>query len=245
MLVPELRWVYDDTRRSGDFSLRGTRGILALNANYDVGQRRVAFQTIRADVRRYQPVLGSLVLAVRLAGSVSLGADPQGHFIGGINNWAITPSFDNRTDLNPTEQVYDMAFNTIGSPVRGLNFNARNGTQYGAINTELRIPLKRVFRAGLPGGNMYNWQWVFFYDVATAWTTGNPFSQRNPITEEAINEPPFQVTLQTLRSPFVMGLGTGLSGHLAGIQGRLDIALPVEDGYPGTPRVLVSLGRSF
>jgi hypothetical protein len=121
----------------------------------------------------------------------------------------------------------------------------RNGTQFGVLNVEMRVPLKRLFATGLPDNRQHSWVWYAFWDVGTAWVQGNPFSQRNPINVDYIQRPPFTITVQSLKSPFAQGVGTGLQGYLFGILGRLDIAFPIEDGLTGSPRVMVSFGRSF
>jgi hypothetical protein len=92
---------------------------------------------------------------------------------------------------------------------------------------------------------MHNWVWSLFYDVGTAWDQGNPLSQRNPINVEFVQRAPFTISVQSLKSPFVQGLGTGLEGIVSGFDCRLDIAVPIEDGFVDVPRLMVSFGRSF
>lgn len=244
-LAPYLNLVYDNTRREGDYMLSGNRTSLRIQPQVQTGGLGHRFSQIRLDSRQYLSVGSSLTFAFRLQGGVSAGPDRQLFVIGGVNDWAIKPGVDNASDIPLTGEVYDFLSTSFAGPIRGTSYNARNGTQFGILNMEMRVPLKRLLNAGLPDNRQHHWVWYAFWDVGTAWVSGNPFSQRNPINVDYIQRPPFTITVQSLKSPFAQGVGTGLQGYLFGIQGRADVAFPIEDGNVGAPRLMLSFGRSF
>jgi hypothetical protein len=244
-VAPYLRLVFDNTRREGDYYLTGNRTTLRLQPHLATAGLQHRYAQLRFQSRQYVSVGSGLTFAFQLQGGVSAGPQRQHFVIGGVNDWAIRPQTDNAQDLPLTAGVNDFLSTTFAAPIRGTRYNVRNGTQFGVLNVEMRVPLKRLFATGLPDNRQHSWVWYAFWDVGTAWVQGNPFSQRNPINVDYIQRPPFTITVQSLKSPFAQGVGTGLQGYLFGILGRLDIAFPIEDGLTGSPRVMVSFGRSF
>jgi hypothetical protein len=71
----------------------------------------------------------------------------------------------------------------------------------------------------------YNIELIPFFDIGTTWTQGNPLSQKNPIDTEVINSYPLTITVQTLKSPFLMGFGAGTRLQMFGYSsaGRLGL----------------------
>jgi len=245
LLQPTLRYVWDNARRTEDFWRKGFKVSVAARPTYVMEDARWAFTNLTADVRKYTEVLQSIVIATRLSGGWSTGPDEQLFMLGGVNNWWFD-SFDSPNDIPVEGNIYDLNWTSVAAPLRGVNFNARNGSKYVLASAELRVPLKRLFPQQLPTSKRYTTNVVFFYDVGTAWTTGSPFSQRNPVNFQTIVAPPvFEVDVQSLKSPFIQGVGAGFMGTIFGLTGRADLAWAIEDGEVLDPILTLALGYSF
>lgn len=243
-LLPRVSYIWDNTRELEGYPYKGVKARADLRALRDNANGSIAFYSAQLDARYYREVFNSLIFAVRLSGGVSWGDAPQRFFLGGINQW-LNDQTDNQGDFPADEAIYALENSTFAAPVRGFNINARNGKQFGLANAELRMPLRKMVLNKLNVKQLFNLNWVFFYDVGTAWDEGNPFSQRNPINVETVNRFPFEVTVQSLKSPFLQGVGTGLEAVLFGVHGRVDLAWGIEDGEVNAPILGLSLRRSF
>ena len=56
---------------------------------------------------------------------------------------------------------------------------------------------------------------------------------------------PVTVQLQTLKSPFLFALGTGVKTHFMNYTIRTDVAWGIDDGTFQSPLIMVALGRAF
>lgn len=240
----ELRYVHDNTKQEPNFVLRGTRLRVSLNHNYSISSKFASFTEVNFDVRKYFPLPKRAVLAARLSGGAFFGRNRPLYMLGGVESW-INSSFVNDKDIPIAQNVENFNFTRIQAPLRGFGYNARNGYHFGVTNVELRLPLTRMFQNRLPTSALYNLQWIFFYDVGLAWKTGNPIGTRDPIDAVTIIRPPLTITVQNLKSPFIMGLGTGLRTNLLGFFLRADIAMGIEDGSPVGAQFSISLGKDF
>lgn len=235
--------LYDKRLSEEGFVKSGTYARLDVSNAFSVGNTRNEFITAQFDVRKYIPVRKS-VLATRVTGAWSTGDNGQRFFLGGTDEW-LFGRFFNIADFPLENHLTDFHYMSYITPSRGFQFNSRNGSKYILANVELRIPAGRVLRSSLNTNPLYNLEIIPFFDFGTAWEDGNPLSQKNPIDTETINQYPLNITVQTLKSPFVMGFGTGLRTSLLGYQVRTDLAWGVEDYTVLTPRLHVSLGKNF
>jgi hypothetical protein len=92
---------------------------------------------------------------------------------------------------------------------------------------------------------LYNLELIPFFDIGTTWSEGNPLSQKNPIDTEVIDSYPLTITVQTLKSPFIMGFGGGARMMIMGYWTRFDLGWGVDDFTILNPRLHLSLGKSF
>lgn len=239
-----LNLTYDKTVYNGNFVTRGTFATLDFTNAYSLSNEDDNFVTARIDVRKYLPVK-RFVLAGRLSGAWSGGPMQQQFFLGGTPE-ALLSRFQNPADF-PIESVNLPALHYMEyiTPIRGFQFNGRNGTKYVAANAELRIPISRILLNYLNSNPAYNIELIPFFDVGTTWTQGNPLSQKNPIDTEVINSYPLTITVQTLKSPFLMGFGAGTRMQMFGYSMRFDLAWGVEDFTILSPRLHLSLGKNF
>lgn len=240
----KVQMTYDKTVKVGNFTTRGTFATVNVNSVYSFSNSQDHFVTGGLDLRKYIPVR-RCVLAGRLSGAWSQGPMAQTYFLGGVQE-ALLGRFANPADF-PIESSHLPALQYMEyvAPIRGFQFNARNGTKYVAVNAELRIPVSRIFLNFLNSNPPFNLEVVPFFDAGTTWTAGNPLSQRNPIDTETINSYPLTITVQTLKSPFLLGFGTGARMQMFGYSMRVDLAWGVEDYTLLSPKLHMSLAKDF
>jgi outer membrane protein assembly factor BamA len=239
-----LNLTYDKTRNNGLYIAEGTFATLDVANAYSLNVKGHNFVTAKFDVRKYIPVK-RFQLAGRLSGAWSGGPMQQQFFMGGTNE-ALFSKFNNPSDF-PIESpnLPAMHYMEYVTPVRGFQFNGRNGTKYIAANAELRIPITRIFRNYLNSTPLYNIEVIPFFDIGSTWTKGNPLSQKNPIDTQTIDSYPLTITVQTLKSPFLMGFGAGTRMQMFGYSMRLDLAWGVDDYTILSPRLHLSMGKNF
>ena len=234
---------YDRTKRNGLFVQQGTFATLGVQDVASIKERYNRFATFNFDLRKYIPVQ-HFVLATRLTGSWSAGRIPQKFFVGGTEDWLFS-QFENPDDYPMQTAIADFHYMGYATPLRGFRFNARNGSRYLVANAELRIPVARLFKSSLNSNPLYNFELIPFFDLGTAWSSGNPFSQRNPIDTETIDSYPLTITVQTLKSPFIMGFGAGTRLQVFGYSTRVDLGWGIDDYTLQRPRIHLSLGKNF
>lgn len=244
MIGGRLNLTYDRTENNGNFVTKGTFLTLDAYNAYSLSTANNSFVTGKFDLREYLPVK-RFVLATRLSGAWSQGTMQQQFFLGGTNE-ALLSKWNNPGDF-PIESPNLPALHYMEyvTPIRGFQFNGRNGTKYVAANAELRIPVSRIFMKSLNTNPAYNIEIIPFFDIGSTWTQGNPLSQKNPIDTEVINSYPLTITVQTLKSPFLMGFGAGTRMQMFGYSMRFDLAWGVDDYTILSPRLHLSLGKNF
>jgi hypothetical protein len=244
MVGGRLNLTYDKTEDNGNFITKGTFATVDVGNAYSLSDATNNFITSRFDLREYLPVK-RCVLAGRLSGAWSQGPMQQRFFLGGTNEWLLS-KWNNPSDY-PIESPNLPALHYMEyiTPIRGFQFNGRNGTKYFAANAELRIPVSRIFLKQLNTNPAYNIEIIPFFDIGSTWTQGNPLSQKNPIDTETIDVYPLTITVQTLKSPFLMGFGAGTRMQLFGYSMRADLAWGVDDYTILSPRLHLSLGKNF
>ncbi len=197
---------------------------------------------VGADFRHYQRLLKHSVFALRLNGATSFGSEKIIHFIGGTNNW-LFPSFNDDTPFPPGDEY---AYQTIGTNLRGFDYNIRNGGTYFLANNEFRIPVmkyltKRKIRFTL----LRNLQLIGFFDIGMAWFGNNPFGRDNPINSVQLNNPAVNLDVLYFRDPLVYGYGFGARTTLFGYFLRFDWAWGVETRLTQPSKFYLSMGLDF
>ncbi len=234
---------FDNSTGAASFLEKGSRGRVSVEGWQYNG--KMHYTTIQAEMRHYRSLGGKVILAVRAQAAASPGASyRQRFFLGGWDNW-LNSKVENRNDLPILAAVPDFHFSQIIMPLRGFQYNARNGTQFMLLNAELRLPLQRLFLSHLPTKLSHSQQLLFFYDIGTAWRIGNPFSQRNPIDVRNYDRVPISATVQSLKSPFISGFGVGFRTVVLGYPTRFDLAWGIDDATVLPPVFAVSFGYDF
>ncbi|HHG85616.1 MAG TPA: hypothetical protein ENJ82_12785 [Bacteroidetes bacterium] len=238
-----LNFTYDKTEKNLQFVKSGTKMTLDLRNSYAIGAGTYNFTTAQLDLRKYIPIKRT-VLATRLTAGWSLGDIAQQFFMGGTSDWLFS-RFSNTNDLPIESALPTYHYMQYVMPMHGFRFNARNGSKYVMANAELRIPISRMIRSSLNSNPLYSLEIIPFFDIGTTWSQGNPLSQKNPIDTETINSYPLTITVQTLKSPFIMGFGAGTRLMILGYWTRVDLGWGIDDFTVLSPRLHLSLGKNF
>ena len=175
---------------------------------YSFFLKDIAFHRARLELKHYHKISGPIVMATRLASSITTPKSLKQFYMGDTRRRLHRPvTFQSRERSSRVQnQVTDTTLHAIHflefvAPVRGFLPNTRNGSRYVAANLEFRIPLSRLTKFSLPGNALYNLEIIPFIDAGTAWEDGNPFSQKKPTDTHYIASGPLTIKLQTLKSP--------------------------------------------
>jgi hypothetical protein len=176
-----------------------------------------------------------------VVGQAALGSptNPRFFLLGGIPNW-VNYEVQNRSQLPLLGPVGGYYLNTFIS-LPGYPYHVRRGRNLLLGGIAMRIPLLALNPPPiLPTRPIYNLEWKVGFYAATTWSTGNPFSQKNPIDAEYIYKPPLVITVQTLRSPFLMSMGTGIKFQVMGLPFEASLYWPIEEARVGKVQFLLS-----
>lgn len=232
MAGAKLEWVYDSSMPRGLNLWTGWK-MKVFGEYYQHPEKKGDMQVLGADLRHAMKVHRDLIWVTRLAGATSLGSRRIVHFLGGVDNWMFA-KYDNSIPIDFTQNYQYQALST---PMRGFFYNARNGTSFGVLNTELRLPIFRyLLNRPIRSDFINHMQVVGFGDVGAAWTGTDPYSEDNTFNRVVINRNPVTITLDSKREPILASYGFGLRTRLLGYFVRADWAWGVDDGVT-LPRV--------
>jgi len=219
---------------------------LDLFNGFDASARKGMMGIIGVDARHYQRLWKHSVIALRVAGSTSFGAEKVLYYLGGVENW-LFPSFDDGIP-SPAPTGEEFVFQTLAFNLRGFKQNIRNGNTYALMNAEVRVPIFRYLSRTAPrSAFLRNFQVVGFFDIGTAWQGLSPFQKDNPLNTVTIERPnnPVTVRVNFFRDPIVAGYGAGVRAMLFGYFLRLDYAWGIETRVVQKPMLYLSMGMDF
>jgi len=231
LILPSLSYVHDTVLWGPMAPNNGSRSKLTIYGSPKVSSQSLSFYTLTWDYRQYFKFWSDYVFAYRVAGGISGGANPQRFFIGGTDNW-INYQFEN--NQFPIQDVEDFAFLTPGLPLRGYNYNVKNGAKYALVNAELRFPLIKYLVTGPLPLFFQNIFGVGFLDVGSAWTENRSY--------RAFGRDQFGATVT---QDLLIGTGFGARIYFLGFLVRLDIAWAFNWQGFSEPRYYISLGPDF
>lgn len=250
-----LEYVFDNTLDLAMNLKQGTRAKVyteyyksfsaSVDPKFSFNFDRGFLGVVGIDARHYLKIDKRSILAFRLAGAVSFGADRILYYLGGTDN-SLLPSF-NTTIPTPVESP---GFVTLANNMRGFDLNIRNGNSYILANIETRIPLFRYFSENIRSPFFRNFQLVGFFDAGTAWSGPDPYSDENPLNTTTFPENPTVFTpvsarVVYFRDPLVFSYGIGARALLFGYMVRLDYAWGLETRNVLDPKLHISLGMDF
>jgi len=202
-------------------------------------ERSTDMQVVGLDLRHSMSLHREIIWVTRLAGSSSFGNRKVLFFMGGVDNWFF-PKID---DTIPIDFSQNYAYQASGVPLRGFYYNARNGSSFALINTEVRVPLFRyLLNRPIRSDMVQNFQIVGFADLGTAWTGSGPYDEENTFNQQVIFRNPLTITILNQREPILGSYGFGLHTRILGYFMRADWAWGVDDGVVLDPVFHFSLG---
>ena len=203
------------------------------------------------DARYYLKIYKSIIWANRISGGASLGNAKMLYYMGGLDNWLTSPSYSKFDYNTPIDTKNNYAFQTLATPLRGFQQNARNGDKFLLINSELRVPVfSALIHGNIKSEIIRNFEVIGFFDAGTAWEGLSPFSNNNPLFSESIpntaENPSVIVNLHQYKSPVIMGFGPGLRTSLLGYFIKFDVAWGVDTRVVSQkPMYYLSIGLDF
>ncbi len=238
----KAEFVQDNTTELALNTLRGTRWKFYIEGYKHLNQAKDYMTVIGLDYRTYLPIYKTLIWANRIAANSSLGASKVLYVLGGVDNW-ISPRYDGQ--LAPPSGE-NFVFQGVGTNLRGFWQNARNGSNYVLINSEIRFPFVSVIaRSPISSEFLRSLTVVGFTDFGTAWSGKDPFSLDNPFNVTEYENGPVRVTVVTNKNPLVMGYGFGFRARVFGYFIRADRGWGIDDGQILRPVWYFSLSLDF
>ncbi|MFQ6093477.1 MAG: BamA/TamA family outer membrane protein, partial [bacterium] len=231
VLMPTLSLVHDTVLWGYTGPVNGSRSILTVQYSPEIGINTRSFATVMGDYRQYIRLSKRHHFALRLAGGISKGKNPQRFFLGGMDNWAWADYA--RTDVFDLEDFY---FAVVQTPLRGYDYYELSGTKFALANFEFRYPLINQLSLGWPLPVAFrDIRGVLFFDVGSAWDDNRAF---RPLSRYR-GLPKFD----SLRGGY--GLGARLNIWYTIL--RYDIAWQTDLSAesPGQPTHYLSLGAEF
>lgn len=230
LVVPEVRYVHDNTMWGYYGPHEGSRYYVGLKGSPPIGKEGVGFLTFQTDLRYYLPIGDWFELAFRGAGAASFGEDSQNFFIGGTENWINSRFKDSRL---PFDEPEDFAFMEFKMPLRGWPVGQLTGNRYFLTNTEFRFPLLTALVAGPLPILIQGVMGAVFLDVGGAWNDMDFTS----VTED--------INGNLVPNNLLISSGFGIRSYLLGLPVKVDIAWTNLYSGWSAPNYMFSIGFDF
>ncbi|MBP6671553.1 MAG: PD40 domain-containing protein [Bacteroidetes bacterium] len=231
LIIPSISFVHDNTLWGYTAPNNGSRYNINAMFSPKFGKSSLDFQTITADYRTYYKFWRNYSFVVRYSGGISLGKNAQQFFIGGTDGW-INREFENGGI--PIVNIEDFAFLTPALPMRGFNYNIRNGTKYALANFELRYPfIQYLVTGGLPIA-LGNITGATFLDIGSSWTRESAYKG---ISKDAQGK--------YVTGDLLIGTGMGIRMFVFGLPLKIDVAWSYNGDLFSSPKYYFSLGGDF
>lgn len=241
--ILRLEYVYDKSRKGGINILYGTRYKLFAEYYQPIEYLDQNMIVLGFDYRKYTKIYKTFVWANRFAGSTSFGNNLLIYYMGGVDNW-MNAKFNTNIQVDD-EQPY--AYQTIATNMRGFYQNIRNGNNFLIWNSELRFPPFQFFsKTPVKSQFWNNLMIVGFFDLGTAWTGMNPYSDNNALFKKEVYRQPVLITIINQDDPLVAGYGFGFRTQVFGYYVKADWAWGIENSkVHKEPVFYFSLGMDF
>lgn len=253
-LRTRFEYVFDNTNEVALNIKQGTRYKV-----YTEAQKALTFDTEAApifnfkkgfmgisgyDIRHYQAVYRQITWASRWATAISYGNQKILFNLGGMEQWLFSKT-DNSTQS--PEDIENYNYVAPAMNLRGQDINVMNGNSYTIINTELRIPIVKLFiKQPIRSDFLANLQIVPFYDGGSAWFGINPFKAKPQTSVTTIQSGDNVILeLSKTKNRWQSGLGIGIRSMLFGYFMKLDYAIPINGTEILKPRFCFSLSYDF
>ncbi|MEL6672960.1 MAG: BamA/TamA family outer membrane protein [Bacteroidota bacterium] len=241
---------FDNTRETDGHTYAGIKVQASFDSYYSLAQQDFNFHRLKGSLNFYQELVKRIVLAGQIKAAFNFPNERIQYYMGGMEDQVVFVEFSNGENRvirnNPVDTtLYSFHYQDFVMPMRGFLPNTRAGSRYIVSSLELRMPLSRLVKSTLNSGALYNLELIPFVDAGTVWEDGNPFSKKRPTDNQIITTGGLTVRLQTLKSPFLLGVGTGLRTKLLGFSLRTDLAWGIDDNTLQAPVMTISVGKNF
>jgi hypothetical protein len=243
---------FDNVKEKEGFQYQGVAVNAGVESYYSFQQNNFAFHRARLQATAYTEVANKIVLAGRLGASFNLPRSLPQYYLGGVDDRVHPPIVFPNDQANNTirnnsidTSLHSFQFIDFVQNLHGFRPNTRDGSRFIIANLELRIPLSRLLRYNLSTSPLYKLEIIPFIDAGTVWVEGNPFSKKEPTDTQIISTGVLTVKLQTLKSPFLIGFGSGVRTNILGWSLRMDLAWGVDDYNIQRPMLTTSVGKNF
>ncbi len=246
---------FDNTIGKGLNMLEGMRIRVKLENNTHISNKKLTFNNLSIDFRRYQKIHKELVFAVRGSYGRFFGNAAKRYLVGGMDNWFFASSkVTSRSDdpLSDAAGFGDQGrtnrlFNQYVTNLRGFDYNTLYGKSYMLYNFELRFPIVRyLYKGPIESNFLKHFQLNFFYDIGTAWDSGNPLNGNNSVNTRIVDtDPSYRITIRNFDDPFVRSFGLGFRTMMLGYYTKFDVAQGIQNGVYVRPMLHITLGSDF
>ncbi|MEZ4828376.1 MAG: hypothetical protein R3C61_19105 [Bacteroidia bacterium] len=251
MLRAGAKFTFDNTLEKEGFPYKGVRLDAGFESYFSATQGSFIFHRAGLQVTYYKEVYNKMVLASRFITTFNLPKSLPQYYMGGVDDRMYPPIvFPKETSLAVRSNSIDTSlysFHYLGfiQNMRGFRANTRAGSRYLLGNIELRIPVSRLVKNALPTNSLYKLEIIPFIDAGTVWVEGNPFSKKEPTDTQIISTGVITVKLQTLKSPFLIGFGSGVRAKVLTWSLRTDLAWGVDDFTLRKPMLTTTVAKNF
>lgn len=231
LIIPSVSFVHDNTLWGYTAPNNGSRYNINAMVSPSLGSNSLDFQTYTGDYRTYAKFWRTYSFVMRYSGGISVGKNAQRFFIGGTDGW-INREFENGGI--PINNIEDFAFLSPALPLRGYNYNVRNGTKFLLANYELRYPfIQYLVTGGLPI-SLGNITGATFVDVGSSWSNEHVWKG---FGTNALG--------QTKTQDLLIGTGMGVRMFFLGLPLKIDVAWSYDGEGFSIPKYYFSLGGDF
>jgi len=252
----KAEYIFDNTKKLHLNIRKGTRAKIFGEYFKRISTEKSGLFVLGLDARNYITLYKSIILANRFASSYSAGHDKLIYYLGSVDNWInIFSSYERYDHLTQFDRKQNWVYHTLATNMRGYNQNARNGTSFALINSEIRIPVAQsIATRPISSDLVKNIQLVGFADIGSAWTglfpdykneRYNYFVISSDDNTTNISSGATKITIKQDLSPLIIGYGFGLRTRLFGYFIRADWAWGYDSGVV-KPRIFyLSLSLDF
>jgi hypothetical protein len=226
-----LEYVYDNTTNPFVNIKKGTRVKVYQDAYFRIFGNNGNMLNSGIDVRHYLPIFRNTIFAVRLNTATSYGTSRMLYRLGGVDNAIMPTQYGSNTDYsNSLTTTY--GFQSQVTSMRGYHNNARQGSSFAVLTSEVRVPIVNTFlQRTVRSKFMNSLQLVPFIDAGAVGTDFLSIPSVDTRTVYAENKSASMVSFNSLTTT-IQGIGLGARAQISSYFIRLDVAKGVDRTSP-------------
>ncbi len=242
-LLPQIKYTFDNVKYAYRAPVKGNYWEVQAQYFHSL-KEKMSFYTLQFTARKYLRLVRGVVVAAQGKGGISQGDGAQTFLLGGVQEW-LNYQFQYKENLPFNNSASSFMMMEYVTPVRGFAYNSRNGNKYLLLNNELRFYTSELFGSSFPYKGVNKFIFTLFYDVGTAWTYGNPLSQKNPVNKTEISAYPLLITVENFKNPFIISTGVANTLIFSSLTLRYSLAWLIEDSQLAGTFFSFGFGKDF